>query len=462
MRLFLCYISTGYLQNKFMMKKNFKKILSISGIIIAVVGLIVFNRMASDRKVSSIYAEAEEGLFKVTVTAAGELVSEHSTDIMGPTLPSRNNSRGGRHSRMHFRDIKISDMVPEGTVVKKGDFIAQLDRTNFDNTLKDEKENLQNLNSELEMKVLDTAVALTDLRDAIKNQVYNVEEAQIDLDQSKYEPPAIIRQAKIALDEENRKLIQQKKLYKLQAAQQLKEINNIKINIDIQKRTVEDLETYLSGFTILAPSPGMVVYKKNRDGTKRKAGSSLNPWDMAVATLPDLSTMLSKTYISEIEVSKVKPGQEVNIKVDAFPKKAFTGKIVSIARVGEQLPNSDSKMFEVNCRIDGYYPELRPSMTTNNEILIKKVDNAIFVPLECVHTGADGIPFVYTKHKTKQVVVLGLSNEKDVIIKEGLKPGTSIYQYTPSDPENFRLEGQNLITSTEQAPITRGSAGSTN
>ena len=441
------------------MKKNLKKILIISGIVIAITGLIVFNRMASDRKVSGMYTEAEKGLFKVTVTAAGELVSEHSTDIMGPTLQSRNNRRGGRHSRMHFRDIKITDMVPEGTIVNKGDYIAQLDRTNFDNTLKDEQENLKNLDSELEMKVLDTAVALTDLRDEIKNQVFDVEEAQITLDQSKYEPPATIRQAKIALDEEKRKLIQQKKLYKLRAAQQLKEINNIKINIDIQNRTVEDLETYLKGFTIVAPSPGMVVYKKNRDGTKRKAGSSLNPWDMAVATLPDLSTMLSKTFISEIDVSKVKPGQEVNIKVDAFPKKAFTGKIVGIARVGEQLPNSDSKMFEVNCKIDGYYPELRPSMTTNNEILIKKVDNAVFVPLECVHTGADGIPFVYTRHKTKQVVVLGLSNEKNVIIKEGLKPGTSIYHYTPSDPENFRMEGQNLITSTNKAPVKKETAG---
>ncbi len=420
------------------MEKKLNKILTISGIVIAIVALIVFNRMASVKKGSNMYTEAEEGQFKVTVTAAGELVSEHSTDIMGPTLQMNNNRHGGRHSRMHFREIKISDIVPEGTVVNKGDFIAQLDRTNFDNSLKDERETLKSLNSDLEMKVLDTAVALTDLRDDIKNQIFAVEEAQINLDQSKFEPPATIRQAKMALDKEKRKLIQQKKLYKLQSAQQLKEINNLKINIDIQDRTVEDLETYLKGFTIVAPSPGMVVYKKNRDGSKRKAGSSLNPWDMAVATLPDLSTMLSKTYISEIDVSRVKQGQEVDIKVDALPKKSFTGKILSIARVGEQLPNSDSKMFEVLCKIDGYNPELRPSMTTNNEILIKEVDNAVFVPLGCVHTGADGIPFVYTKHKTKQVVVLGVSNDKDVIVKAGLEPGTSIYQYTPADPDNFR------------------------
>ncbi len=427
------------------MKKKIKRLFTIVGILIAVIGLIVFNRLASVKNISNAYTEAEEGDFKVTVTVAGELVAEKSTDIKGPTLQNTNNRRHGRHSRIHAMNLKITDIVPEGTIVKKGDYIAQLDRTNYDNSLKDETENLKNMKNDLEMKVLDTAVVLTDLRDEIKNQIFAVEEAEINLQQSKYEPPATIRQAKIVLDKEKRMLIQQKKLYKLQAAQQLKEINNIKVNISIQSRTVQDLENYLSGFTILAPSYGMVVYKKNRDGTKRKAGSSLNPFDMVIATLPDLSSMISKTYISEIDVSKVKPGQEVNIKVDAFPDKAFTGKVVSIARVGEQLPNADSKMFEVHCKIDAYYPGLRPSMTTNNEIIIKKFDDAVYVPLECVHTGSDGIPFVYTKHKTKQVVELGAANEKNVIIKQGLESGTTIYLYTPKNPEDFRLEGQNLM-----------------
>ena len=237
-----------------------------------------------------------------------------------------------------------------------------------------------------------------------------------------------------------------KKMYKLQSVQQLKEINNIKINIDVQRRTVEDLQKYLAGFTITAPSPGMVVYKRNRDGTKRKAGSSLNPWDMVVATLPDLSTLMSKTYISEVDVSKVKIGQQVDIKVDAFPNRSFTGKVISIAKVGEELPNSDTKMFEVHCSISGANPDLRPSMTTNNEIIIKSFNNAIYVPLECVHTGQDGIPFVYTRHKTKQIVILGASNDKNVIVKQGLDPGTSIYLYTPSDPESFKIEGKSLLT----------------
>ncbi len=434
------------IKNELHMKTKTKRILTFGGIAIAILGLIVFNRIASVKNVANMYTQAEEGSFKVTVTTAGELIADKSVNINGPTLQTSNRGGHGHHSRMHFREIKITDLVPEGTIVKKGDYIAQLDRTNFDNTLKDEKDNLKDLQNQLHMKVLDTAVVLTDLRDQIKNQVFAVEEAGITLDQDKYEPPATIRKDEIALDEQQRKLNQMRKMYKLQAIQQLKEISNLQANIDIQKRTVDDIEKYLSGFTIVAPSPGMVVYKKNRDGTKRKTGSSLNPWDMVVATLPDLSTLMSKTYISEVDVSKVKVGQEVNIKVDAFPGKAFTGKVVSIGKVGEELPNSDTKMFEVHCSINGLNPDLRPSMTTNNEIIIQSFNDAIYVPLECVHTGQDGIPFVYTKHKTKQIVVLGASNDKNVIIKRGLEPGTSIYLYTPSDPDRFTLEGKSLLT----------------
>ncbi|MFZ0281950.1 MAG: efflux RND transporter periplasmic adaptor subunit, partial [Bacteroidales bacterium] len=150
---------------------------------------------------------------------------------------------------------------------------------------------------------------------------------------------------------------------------------------------VADLQSFLSKFTITAPADGMVTYKKDRLGIKRKTGSSINPFDRAIATLPDLSSMLSKTYVSEIEVNKVKPGLKVNVGIDALPDKAFTGSVISVANIGEQLPNSDAKLFEVLIRIDGSDPALRPSMTTGNKIMIQSFENVVSIPTECVQTG---------------------------------------------------------------------------
>jgi multidrug efflux pump subunit AcrA (membrane-fusion protein) len=189
----------------------------------------------------------------------------------------------------------------------------------------------------------------------------------------------------------------------------------------------------------------MIIYKKDRNGSKRKAGSTVNPFDRVIATLPDLTAMISKVYVNEIDVSKVKPGQKVNINVDAFPKNAYTGSVISVGNIGEVLPNSDAKMFEVQIRVDGSDPALRPSMTTSNKIIIETFDNVSFIPTECVQAGADSIPFVYGKNKTKQVVVLGGSNEKNVIVEQGLKPGSTIFVIPPEDAENFRLVGEELI-----------------
>jgi HlyD family secretion protein len=427
-----------------------KRILIISGVVVAIVALIVFNRMTSKNKVFNVFTEVKKGTFEITVSNSGELIAEKSLDIKGPEIGAGTNRGPGQGNQghgmdMHAMDLKIQDIVPEGTVVKAGDYIAQLDKTSYDNTLKDAIETLTADQAALEMKILDTAVVRTDLRDDIKNQKFAVEEAQITLEQSKYEPPATIRQAEISLDKAKRTLQQKNMAYTLRVAQTLSEINHLKGHVTRSTRLVNDLQEFLSKFTIIAPSDGMVTYKKERNGTKRKAGSTVNPFDRVIATLPELSSMISKIYINEIEISKVKPGQKVSITVDAFPEKSYSGSVLTIANVGEQLPNSDAKMFEVQVKIDGNDPSLRPTMTTGNKIIIKTFNNAVYIPTECVQTGADSIPFVYKKNKTRQIVLLGDSNEKNVIVEQGLEPGTTIYLVPPAESEHFKLIGANLI-----------------
>jgi multidrug efflux pump subunit AcrA (membrane-fusion protein) len=347
---------------------------------------------------------------------------------------------------MRAMDLKIQDIVPEGTLVNKGDYIAQLDRSSYSNTLKDELEKLKTLQENVDMKILDTAVVLTDQRDEIKNQTYVVEEAGIALEQDKYEPPALIRQAEINLDKTKRSLFQKTKAYSLLVAENLADLNSQKMKLARETRLVSGLQEFLEKFTITSPASGMIIYKKDRNGNKRKAGSTINPFDRVIATLPNLSSMISKVYVNEIDINKIKPGLRVTANVDAFPKKAYYGTVYTIANIGEVLPNSDSKMFEVQVRIDGSDPDLRPTMTSGNKIIIRTYNAVNYVPSECVHTGTDGIPFVYGKNNTKNIVVLGEANEKNVIIEKGLKAGSMVYLIQPAEPEKFKVVGQDLIS----------------
>jgi HlyD family secretion protein len=415
-----------------------KRTLIIAGIIVivAIVAMILINKASAKKDISTLYATAEKGQFEIVVTTTGELQAEFSTDIRGPEMTQSRNIRS--------MDIKIQDLVAEGTEVKEGDYVAALDRTTFDNSLKDELERLETQNTAYQMKLLDSAVTLSNYRDNIKNQRFTVEEADITLQQSKYEPPTTIRQAEINLDKAKRTLDQLERSYDLRYQQAKSDIKNQEQDMFDQQQRVRDLQEVLSKFTITAPSSGMVIYKKDRSGTKRKVGSSISPWDPVVATLPDLKSMISKTYVNEIDVSKVKSGQKVSIMVDAFPERSYTGSVTSVANIGEQLPNADAKVFEVQIKVDGSDPILRPSMTTGNKIITKTIDNVTFIPLECVQTGEDSIPVVYLKNNTKHIVVLGESNENNVVVEQGIEPGDVLYLSTPEGPENFRVVGEEL------------------
>jgi multidrug efflux pump subunit AcrA (membrane-fusion protein) len=413
-------------------------IITLGVAVATLIGLFVFNKLTSKKGGDNLFSEAIKGDFEIAISAAGEILAENSIDIKAPEV-----SRG---RDFHASDLKIQDIVPEGTEVKEGDYIATLDKTQFDNTLKDERERLSTFRNNLIMKKLDTAVTLTALRNNIRNQKHTVEEAEITLRNSQFEPPTTIRQAEIDLERQKRLFEQRERGYQLKVAQAKRDITTQTMWYNRIDRRVASLEEVLAGFTIKAPSPGMVVYKRDRRGNKIKAGSSINPMERTVATLPDLSSLLSKIYISEIEISKVKPGLEVDIRVDAFPNKQFTGKVNTVANIGEKLENTDTKVFEVMVRIDGSDPALRPSMTTSNKVIIKTFRDVIYIPTECVHAETDGIPFVYTKNKTRQIVITGESNDKNIIIERGLKPKQAVYIVQPENAEEFKLEGEELKT----------------
>ena len=128
-------------------------------------------------------------------------------------------------------------------------------------------------------------------------------------------------------------------------------MQEVSANLRKEQKYLVALSNVMQEFTIIAPEDGMLIYRKGWDGKPMKEGSTISSWDPVVATLPDLSIMISKTYINEVDVRKIKNGQAVELGLDAFPDKQLTGKVIKVANVGEQRPNSDAKVFQVNIQI---------------------------------------------------------------------------------------------------------------
>ena len=221
------------------------------------------------------------------------------------------------------------------------------------------------------------------------------------------------------------------------------------INMARDRRSKDEMVAVMQMFDIYAPGAGMVIYKKDWNGEKRTAGSEINTWDLAVATLPDLSTMISMTYVNEIDISKLNEGQKVDIGVDAFPEKKFTGEVLEVANIGQQLPNTDAKVFEVRIELNERDTILRPSMTTSNMVITQVLDSVMFIPLEAVHAN-DSLTYVYTRDGRKQVVVLSESNENHIVVDMGLKKGEKLYLSNPSNPESFKYAGLELMKEIER------------
>jgi hypothetical protein len=189
--------------------------------------------------------------------------------------------------------------------------------------------------------------------------------------------------------------------------------------------------------TVTAPKSGMVIYARDWNG-KRGPGSQVSSWDPVIAELPDLSEMITKVYINEVDITKVLPGQKAIITVDAFPGKEFKGMVLTKANIGEQVRNFDTKVFEVIVLLSSIDSLLRPAMTTGISILVDSIPNCIQVPLEAIQV--DSVSFVYLKTKTgftKQEVVTGPSNDISISIAAGLQRGDQISLNTPSNAEEI-------------------------
>ncbi|MEM9527456.1 MAG: HlyD family efflux transporter periplasmic adaptor subunit [Bacteroidota bacterium] len=210
-------------------------------------------------------------------------------------------------------------------------------------------------------------------------------------------------------------------------------------DLNKQQLRLNRLQDLAGEFTITAPKPGMLIYARSWQG-KVQSGSQVQAWDPVVAELPDLTEMVSKTYVNEVDISRVRKGQEVNIQVDAFPENEYTGVVVQVANIGEELRNYDSKVFEVTIQINESDSILRPAMTTGNEIITDVLEDKLFIPLEALYK--DSISYVFKEvdgRPVKQEVITAWMNEDEVVIAGGLSAGDRVFLTTPDNAESLEL-----------------------
>jgi hypothetical protein len=405
-------------------------------ILISIAAFFIFT--GSNEKNDYITTTVKRGSFEILVFSTGQLEAQSSENIEVPEIL--------RDRNVGIYEIKIADLIEEGTVVDSGDYVALLDHKVVEEVLVRAQEELEQALNSFEDAKMDSNLNLSNQRDLIINSREEVEEMQIVLDESVYESPAIIRKAEMDLEKAKRKLEQEKKSYELRQRQAVTRVERFAIELRRRQERVNLLFNVLQSLSIHAPKQGMLVYGRDRTREKIQVGTSVSAWRPVIATLPDLSSMHSLTWVNEIDISKIRIGQKVTIGIDALPEKQLAGEVISVANIGQPMPKSDAKVFEIRIRVIGDVKDLKPAMTTSNIIQTGMWNDALYIPSETVFSN-DSMQYVFIEKNgalVKQIVDLGDENENYVIVNKGLEENDLILLSLPEEEDDLAFSGMEI------------------
>ncbi|MGB0176838.1 MAG: RND transporter, partial [Owenweeksia sp.] len=255
-----------------MKKKHLPIILIAVAMLIALVWF--FSGDAEEEK--EITTRAFVGNFQDLVVSSGELIAKNSEDILGPN----------GLQRFGLYNVQIADIIPEGSYVEEGDFVCSLDKSDINTKINDVLVELEKAESQYTQTKLDTSLTLREKRNELENLAFQIKQKQIELEQSAYEPPATIQRLKLDLEKLRQDLGQSRENYQIKKKQSIAKMVEAGAELQQKKNRLEKLQELMGQFTIKAPKSGMLIYKREWDGDKRKIGSTISPWDPAVATLP--------------------------------------------------------------------------------------------------------------------------------------------------------------------------------
>jgi HlyD family secretion protein len=236
-------------------------------------------------------------------------------------------------------------------------------------------------------------------------------------------------------------------------------------DLDVEKLKL--LEKQIGNCTILAPQAGQVVYASQSKGHRREAvvieeGAVVRE-GQAIIRLPDSSKMQVKAAVNEAKVTLVKEGMAAIVRLDAFPDVALEGVVDKVNEYPEPpgWGSSSSREYKTTVRIIDKHNDLKPGMTAEVRIQVQRIPKVLNVPVQTIFQhGGKFYCIFYEKGKLKQhEVKIGPSNDKVIVILEGLTAGQKIVHHTAAVRDKLNLPKEEKPTN-GRLPHIDGKEGS--
>ena len=360
----------------------------------------------------------------------------------------------------------ILELVPEGTKVKKGDFLCQLDDSLFKEELTERKIRTAtdkasvikaksaldaakrklnefeqgNFSQEMARLTASINVAKENEKRAMEVSRYSAElnrkgyatRTQVDAD--RFAAETAREELKMA-EEEKRvyEVFSKERIlaeFKSDIEQQKAELEASEYTLELSKqRELEDAKQ-VAACRIVAPQDGTLVYANDSDGRSTSVvieeGAMIRD-GQPIFYIPDPDFMQVKALVNDSKINKVKEGQRVEVRVDTDPETPITGKVRRVSSF--PLPRRYYQApieYEVFVDITEKSPLIRGGLRGKVEVFVERVDDAIQAPVSSLIAGGPDDYFVIVKTETgieARAVEIGPNNEKFVVIKKGLQVG---------------------------------------
>jgi len=195
---------------------------------------------------------------------------------------------------------------------------------------------------------------------------------------------------------------------------------------------IKELDTGSKVTHVYATASGTVIQRAIQEGEMITSSNSAYGEGSVIMKVADLSKMVVKANINEVDIAKFKLGQAATVKVDALPYETFTGKITKIAPMATTLNNA--MVFPVEIRLDSPGSMLKPGMTGNVSITGDSKEDVLIIPIRAV----------FTDDKNQDIVYLYKSGEPAA----------------PSDKDSAKADKADAVKTLEQPVATPVRLGS--
>jgi HlyD family secretion protein len=348
-----------------------------------------------------------------SVEVEGELGAVRSTEIGVPPVT--------------YVEFKIAFLIPEGSVVQKGQPVLGFDTQSLQRQLVEKQAEFQEAAKKVEQKEIDLGLKLLEVEQQSAQALADLGKAKL-----KAEVPPEVQQRieleKARLDQKGR----ERDLENLEAEKRAtaslgqSELGSLRSQRDRARGRVEDLQAAIGKMTVTAPQDGIVVYRANWQDQKKKVGDTMWFGETALS-IPDLAEMRAEAFVDEADGGAVAEGQPVILRLEARPDLDLPGKVRSVGRTVKQRSwRTPVKVFKVDVALDRTDPTvMRPAMRFRGEIETGRIPGLLLVPKSAVFLRERG-PVVWVRRVlrwTEVPVRLGRGSRRQVEILEGLAEG---------------------------------------